>query len=106
MPYNEYMENIFENRPERLCLHCGKCNGEFIKNFYEKPQEDCGYEGWFFMEWEKYKQNIRKLKERLLVLDVQLNKCKDPKKATKIAQDIQKTKDKIKSFEPIGPTDL
>ena len=47
MPYNKVMENIFENRPERLCLHCGKCNGEFIKNFYEKPPEDCGYEGWF-----------------------------------------------------------
>ena len=58
------------------------------------------------MEWEQYKQNIRKVKERLLVFDIKKKKCKDPKKATKIATDIQKTKDKIKSFEAIGPTDL
>ncbi|MBR1907436.1 hypothetical protein IJ818_00690 [bacterium] len=102
------MENIFDNKPERLCLHCKKCGNDegFIKDFYEKPPEGCGYEGWFFLEWEKYKQNIRKLKERLLVLEVQLKNCKDSKKATKIASDIQKTKDKIKGFNSIGPTDL
>ncbi len=102
------MESIFKNRPERFCNHCKKCNEDctFIKNFYEKPPENCGYEGWFFLEWEKYKQNIRKLKEKILVLNVQLKNCKDSKKATKFAIDLQKTKDKINSFEKIGPIDL
>lgn len=100
------MENLFDNRPERLCLHCGKCNGEFIKTFYEKPPEDCGYEGWFFIEWEKYKQDVRKMKERLLVLNVQLKSAKDPKKATKIAQDIQKINKRLDALKEIGPTDL
>ena len=100
------MENIFENKPERLCLHCGKCNGEFVKTFYEKPPENCGYEGWFFVEWEKYKQNIRKLKERLLILNVQLKKANSTTKAKKISQDIQKIKEKLINFEKIGPTDL
>ena len=102
------MEKLFEDRPERLCTHCKKCgdNCEFINNFYEKPPEDCGYEGWFFLEWEKYKQNIRRLKEKILVLTVQLKNCNDAKKAKKFAADLQKAKDKINNFEEIGPTDL
>ena len=106
--YNKCMENIFKDRPERFCKHCKKCgeNCNFINNFYEKPPEDCGFEGWFFLEWEKYKQNIRKLKERLLVLNVQLKNCKDAKKATKLASDLQKTTNKIESYKNIGPTDL
>ena len=102
------MENIFKDRPQRFCKHCKKCgeNCTFINNFYEKPPEDCGFEGWFFLEWEKYKQNIRKLKERLLVLNVQLKNCKDTKKSIKIASDLQKTQKKIDSYKDIGPTDL
>lgn len=81
--YNKLQTEI--ERPQRLCLHCGKCmpifNGNNLSsmpedtsgsrgptNVWEKIPESCGFAGWAFYEREKQKHIVRKIKEEIHAL--------------------------------------
>ena len=100
---------------KNLCLKCGKCctsrNCNFLENnlckiyenrpifckdfpstIWEKLPQGCGYEGWQFLEQEKIKSKIRKLKEQLVEL----------KTLDKNNPQIQKLIDEITQYNKYG----
>jgi len=81
--YNKLQTEI--QRPQRLCLHCGRCmpilDGINLKSTQIEPDairgplsvwdeypEECGFTGWMFYEREKQKHIVRKIKEELHAL--------------------------------------
>lgn len=85
--FNSNYENIQYKiiRPQRLCLHCGRCmpiiDGENLKSKHITPDairgplsvwdeypEECGFSGWLFYEREKQKHLVRKVKEEILAI--------------------------------------
>lgn len=78
--YDKIQEEII--RPQRLCLHCGKCMPILTGNdlpiipdnaaaargpasVWEEIPEGCGFKGWIFYEREKQKHLVRKIKEEI-----------------------------------------
>lgn len=82
---------------------------EVCKRFPSTPwaviPPGCGYEGWLFQKREEWKQKIRKQKEALLELEVQLKRVSDPEMIKKIEEAIAKTKTIIESFAKYGAHD-
>lgn len=78
--YNKIQSKI--HKPQRLCLHCGRCmpiidgnnmdtnkiDPDLIRgplSVWDEFPEECGFSGWLFYEREKQKHLIRKIKEEL-----------------------------------------
>lgn len=62
----------------------------------------CGYEGWLFQYREELKQKIRKQKESLLELEIELNKDHTPEMKLNIEVTIQNIKNTIKAYSKYG----
>ena len=66
---------------------------------------DCGFEGWLFVEREKHKQRIRKLKEELILYKAKLN-TNIPNKEKKLYEKlIKKINERIELFAKYGAKD-
>lgn len=65
----------------------------------------CGFEGYLFQKREEIKQKIRKQKEAVIELEVQLKRVKDPEMIKRIEESIAKTKSIIESFAQYGAND-
>ena len=100
------MEDLFseylKSKPERLCRHCGKCNGKFPSSPWDKLPEGCGYEGWAFKVREEIKQKVRRQKEALISLEISL---KNEPFDKKIKEDIEKIKKNIEIYAKYGSSD-
>jgi Fe-S-cluster containining protein len=66
---------------------------------------DCGFEGWIFVEREKHKQRIRKLKEDKIVYQAKLKTEITGKEKNLYKKLIQKIDDRIRLFEKFGAND-
>lgn len=99
----DFIEEI-KNRPERLCLKCGKCKGKIPASFWDEIPEGCGYYGWFFQKREEIKQKIRKQKERMLLLQVSLIKA-GPEQTQRVNESIEKIKEEINRYSQYGSWD-
>lgn len=89
---------IFKNKSHRLCNGCKKkaiCQPE---SYWDKMPQDCRLEGWLFQRRETIKKQIRKLKERLLELEVE-------KKDEFIKSEINSIKNKINKYKNYGSND-
>lgn len=62
----------------------------------------CGFEGWLFQKREEKKQQIRKQKENLLMLESMLKEVNDPEQIKRIIDTIEKTKKVISHFAKYG----
>lgn len=101
------MEDFFEELKEvskRLCKNCKNCNGKMPTSPWDKMPEGCGLYGWLFLQREKIKQRIRKQKELLLTLQVNLKKS-NPQKAKEIIKRISKIKKIIEEYNDYGSAD-
>ena len=65
----------------------------------------CGFEGWLFQQRERLKQRIRKLKETILSLEVEMLTIEDPEQVKRIQDAIARTKATIQSQAPYGADD-
>lgn len=65
----------------------------------------CGYEGWLFQKREELKQKIRRQKEFLIELEIELKRVKDPEMIKKVEEAIAKTKNIIDAFAQYGSHD-
>lgn len=86
----------------RLCNNCDRCKGEKPKTPWDKMPEGCGFEGWLFLKREEIKQQIRKQKEELLILEINL---KNEPNSQEIKNRIENIKKEIKKYENKGSWD-
>lgn len=126
------MQDLFfydkDDLPQRLCKKCGKCcknnnckylsednlcsvyanRPELCKSFpsspWEKIPDGCGYEGWLFQKREEIKQQIRKKKEDLLILENEL-KSANCEQVAKLNENIEKTNKFIENYIEFGSKD-
>lgn len=85
---------IYEQRPE-FCK-------AFPINAWDVGPPGCGFDGWLFIQREKIKKSIRKKKERLIELEVQLESAETSEKAEKIKSLMYEINKLIKSYEKHG----
>lgn len=88
---------IYEKRPE-LCER-------FPSSAWAVIPPGCGYEGWIFQYKEELKQKIRKQKESLLDLEVELKKEHTPEMSKKLEDAIQRIKDIVQAYAKYGAND-
>lgn len=65
----------------------------------------CGFEGWLFQQREEKKQQVRKLKENLLSLDVMLKECDNTEQMKRILDTKDKLKHTISMYAKYGGND-
>lgn len=87
----------YENRLE-LCKR-------FPASMWAVVPPGCGYEGWLFQCQEELKQKIRKQKESLLDLEVELKKEHTSEMTKKLEEAIQRIKDTVNAFAKYGAND-
>ena len=128
-PYNSYKEamlvdsQIVTNIPDYKSKTFYKCRYlqdnnlcsryetrlEVCKIFPSSPwaiiPPDCGFEGWIFVEREKHKQRIRKLKEEQLVYKAKLKTNISNKEKNLYKKLIKKIDDRIYLMEKYGSKD-
>lgn len=105
---DDLFDDYMKNRPQRLCKNCGKCGGIFPDSPWAKLPDGCGYEGWFFKVREEIKQKIRKQKEELLLLKVELkysDSVQNSQKTNQIVENIEQIKKNIESYAKYGSLD-
>lgn len=98
------MEEKDFNIPERLCKKCGKCGEKLPTSPWDKMPDGCGLEGWLFLQREEIKKHIRKNKELLLLLDINLKNA-NPQKTKEIIKRIIKIKKTIAHYAQYGSSD-
>lgn len=86
--------STYETRPELCKL--------FPSTPWAVVPPKCGFEGWLFQQKEKLKQRIRKLKETILSLEVEMLRIKDPEQIERIQDVITKTQETIEKFSRYG----
>lgn len=91
----------FKNKPHRFCNNCKKVANCQPESFWDVMPEGCFLQGWLFQKRETLKQQVRKLKELLLDLEVNHNNP-EPKD---IEEKIKKIKIKIKEYKKYGSDD-
>lgn len=101
----EKQQEKMKTRQEKLCLNCGICSESDIPaSAWEGLPQDCMLEGLFFQEREKIKHIIRKQKEELLILEIEL-KEKSKKNSKHIKKEIDKIIKEIKKYSKYGSED-
>lgn len=124
---NDFSEQL-KYKPKNLCKKCGKCcklfkcnhlaennlckihekRPEECMNFpfspWQEIPEGCGYTGWLFLQREAKKQEIRKQKEQLLLLEVAL-KTASEEQSKEIQAQIQKIKNVVDIYSKYGSWD-
>ena len=65
----------------------------------------CGFEGWLFQQREKMKQRIRKLKETILSLEVEMLTMENPEQIKRVQDAIAKTRLTIEKHASHGSND-
>ena len=97
------MNNIQNNIPKRLCLHCEKCGGKLPETAFSDIPENCGYEGWMFLKKEEHKQKVRKLDEEIILLNVKIQNAKSNTKKKKFLHAKEKILKKLEELKKNGP---
>ena len=100
------MNDFQKNLPKRLCLHCNKCNWQYPESLFSPIPENCGFYGYIFLEQEKHKQKVRKLKEQIVDLKVQIINAKGNAKKKKYENALTKVYDKLEMLKQFGPIDF
>jgi hypothetical protein len=85
----------------RLCKKCSECGGKFPASAWDKMPAGCTLEGWLFKKREEIKQKIRKQKELLLTLELNLKTSSQSEKE-KITEEINSIKKLIEEFSAYG----
>ena len=88
---------IYKDRPE-LCER-------FPSTPWAVVPPGCGFEGWLFQQREEKKQNIRRMKEDILSLEVMLKKTNNLDEMKKILDTIDKIKHTINLYAKYGSSD-
>lgn len=100
------MEDLFkeyiQNRPDRLCKNCGKCQKtkDFPHPFSELP-DGCGYEGWVFFAREEIRHKIRVLKEKKISFELQLKTSK-PNQKKWLRKKIEEVEEEVLKYNEFG----
>lgn len=97
-------QNFINEIPKRLCDSCDKCGEKLPTSPWDKMPEGCKLEGWLFIKREEIKQKIRKQKEQLLTLQINL-KTANVQKANEINKRIIKIKKTIEEYSQYGSAD-
>ena len=97
------MGNCDFELPKRLCLNCGKCNGDKPKSAFSKIPDGCGYYGWLFYKQEEHKQKVRKIDEELILINVKIKNAKGNAKKQKYEKAREKILKKFEELKPFGP---
>lgn len=89
--------SIYENRPEL----CGRCPS----SPWVVVPPGCGFEGWLFQKREEKKQQIRKIKEDILSLEVMLKEARLPEQIKTINETLKKLQTIINEYAKYGAND-
>lgn len=100
------MNDFQKNLPKRLCLHCNKCEGKYPESLFSPIPKNCGFSGYIFLEQEKHKQKVRKLKEQIIGLKVQIINTEGNAKKKKYEKALEKIYSKLEELKQFGPIDF
>ena len=93
----------FDKIPKEVCKDCKICQ-TFPQTPWDKLPEGCKLEGWFFMIKEDIKQKVRKLKEELILLEVE-SKALIREGFKENSKQIDKLKSEIEIYSQFGSQD-
>lgn len=91
------MCSIYEERPS-ICIH-------YPSNGWVIVPPGCGFAGWQFLEREKDKQKVRRVKEEFLELQLLKKKTKDPDILAKIDSVEKKIQNTVCQYNDYGSKD-